>query len=267
MSQAQSGATFAVAILVSILPTLMFLFLDRLTRLRFRPSLVPTFAALIALALTIHLGNWQRGRAAEKTQQQASFDQRASEPPLQITGALEPERNAFRRAAATGVYDADGQVFLDNKSEGMTVGYHVVTPLFISGARQVLLVNRGFVPRSATYPAPPLVAVPAGPVDVSGVLSLPSAKFLELGDQSPVQGSVWQNLTIERYRQRTGRDVLGLMLLANPTDAGLVPLTEKPDARVAKHVEYMMTWYSLAVTLVLLWLGLNLKLIESDRSE
>jgi surfeit locus 1 family protein len=245
----------------------MFRLSHSLDRLRFQPTVVPTLAALIALALTIHLGNWQRGRAAEKTQLQASLDQRVAEPRLSVTGELVADRDVFRRAAARGVYDTAGQIFLDNKSEGATVGYHVVTPLFIEGTKSVLLVNRGFVPRSAAYPAPPFVSVPAGLVEVRGTLSAPSAKFIELGEQSPVQGTVWQNLTIDRYRTRTGRDVVGLMLLANPTDAGLTHLSEQPDAKVKKHVEYMLTWYSLATTVVLLWLVLNLKLEEADRSE
>jgi surfeit locus 1 family protein len=258
---------FVVALLVYVRLPLMFHSLERLTRLRFQPTLVPTLAAVLVFALTIHLGNWQRGRAAEKTQLQASLDRRVAEPPVLVMGKLEEQRDVFRRATAKGVYDAAGQIFLDNKSEGAAVGYHVVTPLLIEGTTQVLLVNRGFVPRSAAYPAPPFVDVPTGLVEVRGTLSLPNAKFLELGEQSPVQGTVWQNLTIDRYRQRTGRDVAGLMLLANPTDAALTHLTEQPDAKVAKHVEYMLTWYSLATTVVLLWLVLNLKLIESERSE
>jgi len=245
----------------------MFPLCDWLNRLRFRPTLVPTVAALIALALTIYLGNWQRGRATEKTQLQSSFDLRVAQPPLQVNGELVAERDVFRRATAKGVYDAAGQLFVDNKSEGTTVGYHVVTPLLLEGTKRILLVNRGFVPRGPAYPAPPFVAVPTGLVEVRGTLSVPNTKFLELGEQSPVQGSVWQNLTIDRYRTRTGRDAAGLMLLANPTDAGLTHLTEQPDAKVAKHVEYMLTWYSLATTVVLLWLVLNLKLKEADRSE
>jgi len=244
---------------------LMFYSIRRLTQLRFQPPLVPTVAALVTLVMTVHLGNWQRGRVAEKTQLQASLDLRVVEPPLHVDGELVVERDVFRRAIARGVYDAAGQIFLDNKSEGATVGYHVVTPLFIDGTTSVLLVNRGFVPRSAAYPQPPFVGVPAGLVEVRGMLSLPTAKFLELGEQSPVQGSVWQNLTIERYRQRTGRHVAGLMLLANPTDAGLTHISERPDAKVAKHVEYMLTWYSLATTVVVLWLVLNLKLKKADR--
>jgi cytochrome oxidase assembly protein ShyY1 len=82
-----------------------------------------------------------------------------------------------------------------------------------------------------------------------------------------VQGSVWQNLTIERYRTHTRRDVASFWLLADPVDAGLRPVIERPDAKVEKHVEYMLTWYSLAVTVVLLWLALNLKFSHRGGSE
>jgi cytochrome oxidase assembly protein ShyY1 len=36
-------------------------------------------------------------------------------------------------------------------------------------------------------------------------------------------------------------------------------VTEKPDAGVAKHVEYSLTWYALAATTLALWLAMNLK--------
>jgi surfeit locus 1 family protein len=231
----------------------------------FAPRLVPTLAALVALALTLHLGTWQKGRATEKRALQADYDARANLTPLELaSGVSVPMSASYRQATAIGTYDAAGQFFVDNKSEGTTVGYHVITPLRLATPNDTryVLVNRGFVPRAASYPMPPAVSVPAGEVKVTGMLVNPSSKFLELGGKgntNAISGSVWQNLTINRYIEQTQREVVPLVLLANPTDAGLKAQTERPDARVAKHVEYMLTWYSLAITVSLLWLILNFK--------
>ncbi|HCG53467.1 MAG TPA: SURF1 family protein [Betaproteobacteria bacterium] len=240
---------------------------QKMRGVRFRPGLVPTVATLIVLALTIHLGNWQRGRASEKLLQQKDFDTRLIMPPMQLPQDRIVGDVKFRTAVARGLFDAAGQFFVDNKSDGATVGYYVVTPLQLEASKVVLLVNRGFVPRGLTYPSPPVVPVPVGAVTVTGLLSVPNERFLELGQNSPVQGSVWQNLTIERYRTHTRRDVASFWLLADPVDAGLRPVIERPDAKVEKHVEYMLTWYSLAVTVVLLWLALNLKFSHRGGSE
>lgn len=235
-----------------------------ISQYRFAPSLVPTLAALVALALTIHLGTWQKGRAAEKRALQSEYDQRVNLTPLELLTANDISVSAsYRQATAVGTYDAAGQFFVDNKSEGTTVGYHVITPLRLAApnTNRYVLVNRGFVPRAATYPLPPSVDVPIGEIKAVGMLVNPSSKFLELsGDKvNAISGNVWQNITVKRYVEQTKRDVVPLILLANPTDAGLKAQTERPDARVEKHVEYMLTWYSLAVTVSLLWLVLNFK--------
>jgi surfeit locus 1 family protein len=226
--------------------------------IRFTPRLIPTLAALLALGLTLHLGTWQKGRAAEKRLLQADFDQRAAMPSIELSVTRVSNDARYRLASARGEYDANGQLFIDNKSEGSAVGYHVITPLKLAGTNRYVLVNRGFVPRGAMYPSPPLVKVPTGEVVVGGMLVALNQKFLELGNAAP-NNSVWQNLTTERYRTATSREVEPLILLAKPTDAGLVAQHEQPDARVEKHVEYMLTWYSLAITVFVLWVVLNLK--------
>lgn len=236
--------------------------------LSFTPSLIPSLAAFAAFALTFYLGAWQQGRANEKRELQASLNSRADMPALNINEGIGSDADKrYRQAFAIGEYDVEGQFFIDNKSEGTVVGYHVITPLKLSNQNQYVLVNRGFVPRSLSYPLPPAVKVPTGQITVKGMLVSPAARFIELGQagsaSTTVSGNVWQNLTIDRYRELTGRSVIDFVLLPTQTDAQLKVQTERPDARVAKHVEYMLTWYCLAATVVILWLSLNMKFIRS----
>jgi surfeit locus 1 family protein len=224
----------------------------------FTPGLVPSLAALVALIATLYLGFWQQDRAQQKRLLQASFDARALLPTLALSDRPVQIEDAYRRARANGNFELNGQFFVDNKSEGVVVGYHVFAPFRLAPGERLVLVNRGFVPRGPAYPAPPVVPVPVGNMEVTGLLVELSSKFLELGNQSPVQGTVWQNLTIERYQRLSARQVEPLVLLANPTAIGLTPIVERPDAKVEKHVEYMLTWFSLAFTIVALWVGLNL---------
>ncbi len=240
------------------------------SKLTFKPRFVPTIAALCVIGLTLYLGQWQQGRAAEKRLLQAAFDARSALPPIDLNIATASPDSQYRAATASGTYDVAGQFFIDNKSEGMTVGYHVITPLQLADRQTWVLINRGFVPRGAHYPLPPEVEPTHGTVAVTGMLVSPTLKFFELGSgnvANAIQGSVWQNLTIERYRQQTKRDIVPYVLLANPSNAGLVAQKERPDARVEKHVEYMLTWYSLAATVVMLWLFLNLKFIKPAQPE
>jgi surfeit locus 1 family protein len=114
------------------------------------------------------------------------------------------------------------------------------------------------VARSAAYPAPPEVPVPAGEVAVEGLATVPPARVLELSSDT-VSGSVWQNLSVERYAAHVRREVVPVVVLAASPAPGLAAVVEKPDAGIAKHREYSLTWYSLAVTVAGLWAGLNLR--------
>ena len=178
--------------------------------------------------------------------------------PVVLTGSV-PSADAllYRRVRAVGEYDAAGQVFLDNQVMQGRAGYHVVAPLRLHDGA-IVLVNRGWIARGPSYPAPPAAPVPAGRVEIAGLATSPPSRFLELGSQT-VSGNVWQNLTIDRYRATTKAPVLPVLVLSDSPGEGLVAVRETPDAGVAKHREYALTWFSLAATTVVLWIALNLK--------
>ncbi len=230
----------------------------------FTPSLIPTLAALVMVLLTLYLAIWQQGRATQKRALQAEFIARTVAPPVVISSTLSYIENVegyrYRIAIARGEWVAKNQLFIDNKvNENGVVGYHVITPLKVDNGSLTVLVNRGWIARTAKYPLPPLALPPLGMIEVHGLLTIPSQRFLELSAHS-AEGNVWQNLTIDRYRAATNARVLPFVLLATeatPPNIGLASQSERPDAGVEKHIEYMLTWYSLAATLVLLWVGLN----------
>ena len=133
-------------------------------------------------------------------------------------------------------------------------------------AARLVLVNRGWIARSAAYPAPPEVPVPAGEQAVEGLATVPPAAVLELSADT-VAGSVWQNLSIERYaRARAPRRAARSCCSPRRPAPGLAAVEEKPDAGIAKHREYSLTWFSLAATVVALWVGLNLRRHAADRA-
>jgi surfeit locus 1 family protein len=215
--------------------------------------------AALLIALTLSLARWQVHRGDEKQARQALLDARVAGAPLTLSGPVDSaEPLVYRRVRASGEWIARGQVFIDNQVVGGRAGYHVVTPLQLPGKTAAVLVNRGWVPRGPDYPRAPPVAVPVGPVQVSGLATQPPKRYLELGSQT-VQGDVWQNLSLDRYRAQTGIAILPVVVLADAATPGLTPVREKPDAGVEKHREYALTWFSLAATTLALWIALNLK--------
>ena len=226
----------------------------------FTPGLVPTLAAAAVIALTVSLGTWQKHRGDGKEKLQALYEARMAEAPVRLTGGVDsPGADAllYRRVAARGRWIARGQVYIDNQVHAGRAGFAVVTPLELPGTKAVVLVNRGWIERNADYPRAPPVAVPEGVVDVEGLATLPP-RFLELSPDV-IQGSVFQNLAIDRYRAWSGLAAMPFVVLADAPAPGLVALRERPDAGVEKHREYEATWFLLAATAAALWIGLNVR--------
>lgn len=231
----------------------------RIGTFSFEPGIAATAAAAAFIALTAWLGNWQSGRAEEKRVRQALFESRMAEAPLRLTGsAPNADPLVYRRVEAQGRWLPERQLFVDNRIREGRAGFHVITPVRIGGTEAVVLVNRGWAPRSADYPRPPRVETPAGEARVHGIATRPPERFFELSAQAS-SGNVVQNLSIERFRARTGLDVLPVVVLSDEPGPGLSVVRETPDAGIGKHVEYMLTWYSLALTAFVMWVALNLR--------
>lgn len=225
----------------------------------FAPRAVPTIAAAALIALTVSLGRWQAHRAVEKDERQALLEARVREPEVRLTGAVpSADPLLFRHVRAAGRWVRAGQIYVDNQVLDGRAGFEVVTPLKLDGSDAAVLVNRGWVARTDEYPRAPDVPVPPGPVEVAGLATLPPARYLELSSDT-ISGPVWQNLSIARYRAHTGMAVLPIVILADPPGPGLARITQSPDAGSARHREYELTWFSLAITTLALWVTGNLR--------
>lgn len=228
---------------------------------RFAPTLWPTLAALFFFALTLALGNWQSGRAETKRALQARYDAALRDPPIHVGAALlDRDSVLYRKLEVQGIFDDAHTILLDNRVKNGIAGYHVLTPLRIDDSATAILVNRGWVAAGRTreqIPAPP---VPAGRVKLEGMAVDPHTRYVELAHAAP-QGRVWQNLDFARYAtSATGLTLQPVLLLQTSTQHdGLQRSWPRPDTGVAMHVGYAFQWYSLATTLAVLWLVMNVK--------
>jgi surfeit locus 1 family protein len=235
------------------------------SRWQFRPRLAITAAAIVFIAITVSLGNWQIRRAEEKEAAQARFDELASEAPVNLSNALvAPETLTYRRASVRGEYVDRYTILLDNKVYRGRVGYHVVSPLRIAGGDVCVLVDRGWVAAGATRAELPHVGAPSGEQRVEGIAVAPSSRYFELAPEV-LQGPVWENLVLERYRAWSGL-VLQPVVIQQTNDAhdGLIREWGRPDTGVDRHRGYALQWFSFAILAFVLYIALNLKRRAND---
>ena len=89
---------------------------------------------------------------------------------------------------------------------------------------------------------------PRETVAVHGIAVVPGRRMLELS-KDVMEGAIWQNLTIERYREAMRVPVQPFVIRQESAlDDGLVREWEPPDFGIDKHYGYAFQWFALAAT-------------------
>ena len=230
--------------------------------LEFRFRWIPTLLLAVPIPLFVGLGLWQLDRAEQKRDQARLLSERARLPALEILApVMDAQALRFRKLRAQGVFEADGQILIENRRHGNRSGFHVITPLRLAGADMRVLVNRGWIPASpdgSPTPAP----VPDGQVTVTGESHIPFPPALALHggeDAAKEWGIRWPYLTVELYTAASGKPVQPVVILQGPEDAGgFVRSWPREMPKEGMHIGYALQWFAFALIALVLWLRLSL---------
>jgi surfeit locus 1 family protein len=224
---------------------------------RFRPLLWPTLFAVPTLLLCVGLGVWQVDRLFWKErlieQRQAAVSAAPVAAPQNLEQALGIE---YRRVADEGVFLNDKEIFLGATSEGGGQGYQVLTPLREPSGR-IVFVNRGFIPGELKDPAKRILGQTAGPVRVQGLLRLPPTGRPNwfLPDNRPdLNYWFWVDLRAMAAADKLDR-VAPFYIDADaaPNPGGWPKGGVTRLALPNNHLQYAVTWFSLAVALIVIY--------------
>ena len=231
-----------------------------MARYRFRASLWPTLAAIAGVVATLALGNWQLGRGHEKAALAQRIDTASHDAPIGLSGAeVKADDVVWRRVEVSGRFEPKYAVLIDNRILHGTVGYHVVMPLKIDGSERYVLVNRGWVTGTGSRGTLPQIATPAQTLRIAGLATAPSKRYLELSTKT-VEGNVWQNLTLERYRATVPIALQPVVIQQDSKlDDGLVREWSAPDLGIDKHYAYAFQWFVMAAAIVIIYLACNVR--------
>jgi surfeit locus 1 family protein len=237
---------------------------------RFSPALWPSIATLVLLPVLTGLGYWQLDRAAWKqglVDKHAVSSQQASVPLESIQDIN--RRVEYRAVTAAGHYDLEHQLLLDNRTHQGHAGYHVLTPLLLRDQESVVLVNRGWVPAGLSRALRPDLPGPANEVIVEALVKLPPEKSFRLDTVEETHAGwpkVVQQIKLAPLEQRLGYPLLPLILLLDKKDVHGFVREWKPVYGVTpdKHRAYAMQWFTLAVVLLLIYIGVNTRRISNE---
>jgi surfeit locus 1 family protein len=223
-----------------------------------RDSLLwPTVFAAGALVVLLGLGTWQVERLHWKEGLIAERQAAMAAAPAPLPKTLDEARALdFHRVRASGTFLNDREFFIGAVDDIGHNGYQVVTPLRLDDGA-VLLVNRGFVPEARKDPASRAAGELPGEVAVSGILRLPPrgkpAWFVP--DNSP-ERNYWFYVDVPAMARAGGLDdVLPFYVEADatPNPGGLPVGGQTRISLPNNHLQYAVTWYGLAVVLVVMY--------------
>jgi surfeit locus 1 family protein len=224
---------------------------------RFRPLFWPTVFSVPVLLLLLGLGSWQIERLFWKRELIAQRQAALAAAPVTAPRSLEEARGLeFRHVTDEGVFVHGKEIFLGATSEAGRNGYQVLTPLQEPSGR-IVFVNRGFIPAELKDPAKRSASQIAGAVVVEGLLRLPPVKkpawFLP-DNRADLNYWFWVDLPAMALADRLDR-VAPFYIDADATPnpggwpKGGVTRIELPN----DHLQYAITWFSLAVALIVVY--------------
>lgn len=227
------------------------------TRARFPWVMVvlalPVFAALLAL------GTWQVQRLAWKEDLLATIDARLDAAPVQVA-EIESRVAAggdirYTPVTAAGVFDHERERHFFATYRGAS-GYFVYTPLELEDGRHVL-VNRGFVPFDRKAAETRLQGQVEGVVTVTGLAreqldGKPS--FIVPDNDLPANIFYWKDWTamVESAGLAPAETLPFFIDADDAPNPGRLPIGGVTRIDLPNnHLQYAITWYGLAATLVI----------------
>lgn len=262
-----------------------------MARLREARLLWPTLLTLLGLAILITVGNWQMRRLAWKEALIEKVEARAKVAPVSLQAVLgiftgsqtgnAAEAIEFQRVAVKGRFNHDQEFHVWNPGKAgpawsVVTPFTLSTPLGAAGTFQLstLLVIRGTVPDTKKAPASRSAGNLEGELELVG-----RVRTGHVGTFSSAENAAkneWYEFDIEGMRRTVATALVDRSASKSRRDAvaSVVPFYIEAETATGgpggpqpelnkvnltnRHLEYALTWYGLAVTLLGVYLAFAL---------
>lgn len=222
-------------------------------------NIILAVAIAIGVIFLSGLGTWQLKRLAWKEAMIARVENNLSGAPVALADiealAARGDDFEYRPVQVSGTFDHSREQHFFATHKG-NPGYYVYTPATLADGR-ILFINRGYVPLERKPLAGREAGQVAGEVTITGLArSAPSAKPNSFVPDNDLGKNVyhWKSLpqmTANAFPEG-GVDVVPLFVDANDAanpgglPVGGVTLISFPNS----HLQYAITWFGLALTLL-----------------
>ena len=196
------------------------------------------------ILIFIGLGTWQIVRLNWKNNLILEIENSLKNPPVELA---QSNKKNFLKIKTSGSIDFDKQIYLYNLNESGTPGFEVINPITIGDEN--FLINRGWIPfeKKGTQEINVI-----DQKNVIGTLKLQSRKNIFKPDND-LDENYWFSLNREDILKFTGKNFSRYIIYLDGNYQ--FPKSKRITANISNnHQKYAITWFSLALSILLLYL-------------
>ena len=205
--------------------------------------LFSVFVYFIILTL-LSLGFWQVYRLNWKLELIDQIENSLKNDPVELSNI---EKKNYLRIKTIGDIDFDKQIYLYNLNDSGKPGFEVINPIKIGDENY--LVNRGWIPfEKKDLPEINLV----DQNQIVGTLML-QTKASTFKPENNIEKNYWFTLNREDISKFTGRNFSEYVIYLNGDYK--IPKPRVITAKISNnHKKYAITWFSMAISILLIYL-------------
>ncbi|WP_378213245.1 SURF1 family protein [Aquicoccus sp. G2-2] len=211
--------------------------------------------SVLVLALFIYLGTWQVQRLAEKRAYLADVETMIGAAPVPVPAHPDHVKDRFLAIKAHGrLIGPEIHVLVSTRDYG--AGYRIIQAFETNGRR--LLVDRGYIRlEDKNTPRPP------HEITLVGNLYWPH-EIDSFTPENDTNANIWYSRDVPTLARALGTEAV--MIIARkttPPDPHILPLPTDTTSIPNRHLEYVFTWYGLALT----WMIMSLYFLYRRRAK
>ena len=192
----------------------------------------------------ISLGTWQIIRLNWKNNLILEIENSLKKPPVQL---LQSNQQNYLKIKTSGRVDFEKQIYLYNLNDSGTPGFEVINPILIDNENY--LINRGWIPFEKKDT--PEINI-FDQKNIIGTLKLQGRKNIFKPDND-LDENYWFSLNREDILKFTGKNFSKYIIYLDGNYQ--LPRPKKITANISNnHQKYAITWFSLALSILLLYL-------------
>ena len=196
------------------------------------------------ICVFIALGSWQIVRLNWKNNLILEIENSLKNPPIELNNY---DKENYQKIKTAGIVDFDKQIYLYNLDDTGTPGFEVINPILIEDENY--LINRGWIPFEKKDTDEINLF---DQENIIGTLKLQSKKNI-FKPENDIKKNYWFSLNREDIFEFTGKEFSEYIIYLDGNYQ--FPKPKKITANISNnHKKYSITWFSLAISIFLLYL-------------